>query len=114
MIARLEGLVRGGSAESQLALVEEPIALNPEMLALYRAMSRAWEEGSWEGDRDSWPDAIPDGRWALATTDHHHVGLRIGLARNPAVLVLLQTGVEDGVRDRVAHLVRMPFTNGFG
>lgn len=69
--ARLEGLVRGAAPEAQLALVEEPLVLNPEMLALYRAMSRAWEEGSWAGDRDSWPDAIPDGRWTLATTDHH-------------------------------------------
>jgi ATP-dependent DNA helicase DinG len=70
--ARLDLLVRSNARdETQIALVEEPLNLSPDALQFYRALTTGWSEGSWAGDRDSWPESIPDGRWALATTDHH-------------------------------------------
>ena len=70
--ARLDTLVRSSSGDdAQIALVEEPLNLSPDAVQFYRALSAGWSDSSWAGDRDSWPEAIPDGRWALATTDHH-------------------------------------------
>lgn len=46
--------------------------------------------------------------------DDHEVGFDEGLAGDPAHRVLGQTGVEDGIRNGVANLVRMAFADGFG
>jgi ATP-dependent DNA helicase DinG len=70
--ARLDALVRGGADDAQLLLIGETVpAVNPEARALYREMFDAWREERWAGDRDSWPEAVPDARWIPATTDHH-------------------------------------------
>ena len=45
--------------------------VNQETRELLRELYTAVTEGSWAGDRDSWPAALPDSRWALMTTDHH-------------------------------------------
>ncbi|MBK7731071.1 MAG: ATP-dependent DNA helicase DinG [Gammaproteobacteria bacterium] len=72
--ARLDSLLRGAhdADESQLALMDELVpAVNAEARSLFQALYGAVSDGSWAGDRDSWPDALPDGRWAMVTTDHH-------------------------------------------
>ena len=46
--------------------------------------------------------------------DHRHAGVDQGLAGDPRVRILLETGVEDGVRDLVGDLVRMAFGDRFG
>jgi ATP-dependent DNA helicase DinG len=75
--ARLEMLVRaGGTADAAQMLLLDAGAPAAEALALYRAMQAAWAGGEWAGDRDAWPAAIPEARWAAATTDHHQCGGR--------------------------------------
>lgn len=73
--ARLDALLRGArDAEApQLSLVEQLVAptIDREAREFYGELYDALDEGRWPGDRDSWPAAIPDARWALATTDHH-------------------------------------------
>lgn len=39
-------------------------------LKLYQKMLEAFAGSKWEGDRDSWPDALEDQQWRLVTTDH--------------------------------------------
>ncbi len=72
--ARLDSLLRGARDEdgAQLALVEQIVpGVNQETRELLRELYTAVTDGSWAGDRDSWPAALPDSRWALMTTDHH-------------------------------------------
>ena len=37
---------------------------------LYRQMQDLLNRGGWNGDRDDWPDEIPDQSWATISTDH--------------------------------------------
>ncbi len=48
------------------------------------------------------------------TGDHHEVAGQKGLAGDPGKRVLLQAGVQDGVRNLVGDLVRVSFGHGFG
>ena len=41
-----------------------------EALPFYDAMLQALGRGEWDGDRDNWPDSVPDDVWFGATTDH--------------------------------------------
>jgi ATP-dependent DNA helicase DinG len=72
--ARLEALLRGSPDRDgeQLFLLEQvaPV-VNQEARELLRELYAAVTDGSWAGDRDSWPVALPDSRWAMVTTDHH-------------------------------------------
>lgn len=73
-LARLDSLLRGSrDAEAgQSSLLEEVSpALNVETRNLLRELYDAAAAGHWAGDRDSWPEALPDARWSLITTDHH-------------------------------------------
>ena len=77
--ARLDQLIRsGGSKDGVQLFLMEPLApaVSPDALALYRSMHSAWSSGEWAGDRDAWPEAIPEARWAAAITDHHQCGGR--------------------------------------
>lgn len=39
-------------------------------LKLYQTMLEDFAASRWEGDRDSWPDALEDPQWRMITTDH--------------------------------------------
>lgn len=72
--ARLDSLLRGArdGDGAQLALVEQIVpSVNQETRELLRELYTAVTDGSWAGDRDSWPAALADSRWAMVTTDHH-------------------------------------------
>src|SRR5581483_2389609 len=45
--------------------------------------------------------------------DNDHVAFGVGLAGDPAVFILLQTSVEDGVGNGVTNFVRVTFTDRF-
>ena len=72
--ARLDALRRGArdADAGQLSLVEpQTPPLDREARALYDEFALALDEERWPGDRDSWPQAIPDSQWIPVTTDHH-------------------------------------------
>lgn len=46
------------------------LGLSPEDIALYNEMMATLSSGSWDGDRDSWPNELEPARWARVTTDH--------------------------------------------
>jgi len=43
---------------------------SPDQRALYSDLIEAFDEGRWEGDRDSWPVTLDDRDWRKVTTDH--------------------------------------------
>ena len=47
-------------------------------------------------------------------TDNHHVALHKSFAGHAALGIHAQTGVENGIGNRVTNLVWMTFANGFG
>ena len=38
---------------------------------LYQALWQAYTDGKWDGDRDNWPDPIPDAGWLRIAADRH-------------------------------------------
>lgn len=50
--------------------------------ALYQSMLEAFAASKWEGDRDSWPEAMEDLQWRSVTTEHDQcTGRRCGYFR---------------------------------
>ena len=45
-----------------------------ESLAIYRRLQGAFADGSWDGDRDSWPDGLPLDAWRGVTNDRAGCG----------------------------------------
>ncbi len=52
-------------------LFEDELGFNPSErnIATYREMARMLEEGDWNGDRDNWPESIPQSDWQPLTVD---------------------------------------------
>lgn len=55
-----------------LALYPDEIAAQPDhaMLELFQRLLEELGSGAWDGDRDQWPEQIPDVVWTRVTTDH--------------------------------------------
>ena len=47
------------------------------------------------------------------TTDHDHIAFDKGFASHSARFVLCEAGIQNGVGNGIANLVRMAFTDGF-
>ncbi len=47
-----------------------PLENDQSSMALYQKMLEDFAASKWEGDRDSWPDALEDQQWRMITTDH--------------------------------------------
>ncbi|HLS99065.1 MAG: ATP-dependent DNA helicase DinG [Porticoccaceae bacterium] len=60
-----------GARDAGMFLFEDEIGFNPDRhtLALIKDLGAALDAGDWDGDRDSWPDAIPDASWRALTVD---------------------------------------------
>lgn len=43
-------------------------------LETFRQLDRAVADGSWDGDRDHWPEQIPDNDWGMITSDRRSCG----------------------------------------
>ncbi|MDC0403631.1 ATP-dependent DNA helicase DinG [Porticoccaceae bacterium] len=59
------------SRDQGLYLFEDELAFNPDQktMALYRELSEGLEDGSWNGQRDSWPDRLSEIEWRPLTID---------------------------------------------
>lgn len=67
-LSRLE-MVLQQSDNKTLAFFEDEIQGDLDR-QLYRQMQDLLHRGGWNGDRDDWPDEIPDQTWASISTDH--------------------------------------------
>jgi ATP-dependent DNA helicase DinG len=61
---------QGASALIPLYPDEFSTPTETEALPIYEAMLNAMGRGEWDGDRDNWPDNVPEEVWFGATTDH--------------------------------------------
>ena len=72
-LSKLDRLMAQGQGETDLLPLypdELEAPLSAEAFPIYNAMLDALGRGQWDGDRDVWPQAIPDGVWYGVTTDH--------------------------------------------
>jgi ATP-dependent DNA helicase DinG len=65
-------LAEGQGAAALIPLYPDELSAPTEMEALpiYDSMLDALGRGEWDGDRDNWPDSMPEEIWYNATTDH--------------------------------------------
>ncbi|WP_120510388.1 ATP-dependent DNA helicase DinG [Photobacterium salinisoli] len=58
-----------GQDDGQLALWQEKPKKSD--LNMLKRMLAAWQQGKWDGDRDSWPTVVPDRVWQQIVSDKH-------------------------------------------
>ncbi len=69
-LARLDlALQQAGELNGSLALFDDEIEAELDH-ALYQEMLDRLGQGTWNGDRDDWPDEIPYQSWSPVSTDH--------------------------------------------
>lgn len=70
-LARLEQVLDGTEANPTMSLFERELATPDEHLGeLAQELAAEYANGRWEGDRDSWPEAIAERDWRRLTIDH--------------------------------------------
>jgi len=72
-LSKLDRMMAEGQGESGfLPLYPDEIGTPSaaEALPVYSAMLDAMGRGQWDGDRDNWPESIPEDIWYGVTTDH--------------------------------------------
>ncbi|RDB43224.1 ATP-dependent DNA helicase DinG [Halomonas sp. DQ26W] len=71
-VARLEQELDGVTGNPTLSLFEQSLVQESgdNFQALVRDMAETYGSGSWEGDRESWPESIDDADWRRLTIDH--------------------------------------------
>ena len=73
-LSKLDRLIAQGDADSGLlSLYPEDLAApeDADAAPLYHSLLEALGRGEWDGDRDNWPDTIPEQVWYGVTTDHN-------------------------------------------
>ena len=68
--ARLHDEGNGDSDTMPLFLLDGPGKEEPGTRAYFEDMLASYGSRKWDGDRDHWPDQIPDDIWRQVTTDH--------------------------------------------
>ena len=68
--ARLHDEGNGDSDTMPLFLLDSPGQQEPGTRAFFEEMLASYGSRAWDGDRDHWPDQIPDDIWRQVTTDH--------------------------------------------
>lgn len=70
-LARLDEALQSAAPANQLAFYDDEILATDESnVALYESMLTRLGRADWDGDRDSWPEAIDDRAWFRVSTDH--------------------------------------------
>ncbi len=68
--SRLHDEGQGDSDTMPLFLVDGPTSEEPGTRAFFEEMLASYGSRVWDGDRDHWPEQIPDDIWRQVTTDH--------------------------------------------
>ncbi|KMQ74561.1 ATP-dependent DNA helicase DinG [Marinobacter subterrani] len=68
--ARLHDEGNGDSDTMPLFLLDGPKSEEPGTRAFFEEMLASYGSRNWDGDRDHWPEQIPDDVWRQVTTDH--------------------------------------------
>ncbi len=77
-LSKLDQCLQSDAQNPNMALYEDELALRvePKTLELYRSFADAYIKGSWDGERDSWPDELSSQEWSGVTTDHRQCSNR--------------------------------------
>jgi ATP-dependent DNA helicase DinG len=68
--ARLHDEGNGDSDTMPLFLLDGPKSEEPGTRAFFEEILASYGSREWDGDRDHWPEQIPDDVWRQVTTDH--------------------------------------------
>ena len=68
--ARLHDEGHGDSDTMPLFLLDQPVDDEARSRATFENMLASYGSRDWDGDRDHWPEQIPDEIWRQVTTDH--------------------------------------------
>ncbi|WP_144776687.1 ATP-dependent DNA helicase DinG [Marinobacter maritimus] len=68
--SRLHDEGNGDSDTMPLFLLDSPGTEEPGTRAFFEEMLASYGSRKWDGDRDHWPEQIPDDVWRQVTTDH--------------------------------------------
>lgn len=68
--SRLHDEGNGDSDTMPLFLLDSPGTEEPGTRAFFEEMLASYGSRKWDGDRDHWPEQIPDEIWRQVTTDH--------------------------------------------
>lgn len=68
--ARLHDEGHGDSDTMPLFLLDQPVDDEASSRAIFEKMLGTYGSREWDGDRDHWPEQIPDEIWRQVTTDH--------------------------------------------
>lgn len=68
--SRLHDEGRGDSESMSLFLLEQPVDDEAASRVTFEKMLATYGSREWDGDRDHWPEQIPDDIWRQVTTDH--------------------------------------------
>lgn len=83
-LSKLDRLLSDTHADL-LPLYEEGPGISPQDKVLYQAMMEKLASASWDGDKDSWPEELPQESWSRVTTDHRQcTGRRCSFVRQCA------------------------------
>lgn len=72
-LSRLDSLMSvGDQTQSAIPLYPDEVStpIPGESIPVYTSMLESLARGEWDGDRDNWTDAIDEGVWYAATSDH--------------------------------------------
>lgn len=68
--SRLHDEGHGDSESMSLFLLEQPVDDEAASRVTFEKMLASYGSREWDGDRDHWPEQIPDDIWRQVTTDH--------------------------------------------
>src|SRR5690554_7512512 len=68
--SRLHDEGNGDSDTMPLFLLDSPGTEEPGTRAFFEEMLASYGSRKWDGDKDHWPEQIPDDIWRQVTTDH--------------------------------------------
>lgn len=97
-LAKLDHLLQDNQAMAsrQQGFAEEGfnLAVDEAGLKLYTRMVEALASNKWDGERDSWPEALEDQDWSRLTTDHIQCSNRRCSHFNQCVFYKAREGVQ--------------------
>lgn len=84
-LSKLDRILADGHEELLFLYDDASSGVSPQDKALYQTMMDKLAESRWDGDRDSWPEELPQAAWSRVTTDHRQcTGRRCSFVRQCA------------------------------
>lgn len=84
-LSKLDRILADSHDELAFLYDDAAAGVSPHDKLLYQGMMDKLAENRWDGDRDSWPEELPQAAWSRVTTDHRQcTGRRCSFVRQCA------------------------------